>query len=125
MIEVSIAPTERPWRERIPGAAITGVLRGAWRQDPPPLDSECAAVAALAPLLVETGAGALAWWRLRRSGAPGGPALRPLRAAYRAQALEAAAQEEFLERAVRLMRWAGAEPILVKGWSAARLYPET
>src|SRR4051812_44777233 len=109
MIEVSTAPTERPWHERVPGAAITGVLRGAWRQAPPPLDCERAAIAAMVPLLVETGAGALVWWRLRRSAARAEPALRPLRQAYRAQALEAAAQEEILERAVRLMRWAGAE----------------
>jgi hypothetical protein len=68
----------------------------------------------------------LAWWRVARE-----PGLRPTRAArvlrqaYRVHTLESAGHEQHLQEALPLLRAAGVEPILIKGWSVARLYPET
>jgi putative nucleotidyltransferase-like protein len=63
----------------------------------------------------------LAWWRLREAAPEN--ALRPLHDAARYQALQAALLEAQLEQAFAVLRAAGVEPILGKGWAAARLYP--
>jgi hypothetical protein len=47
-----------------------------------------------------------------------------LQDAYRLFALHAALHENAIERAFGLLRSAGVEPILVKGWAIARHYPE-
>lgn len=63
----------------------------------------------------------LAWWRVR-DAAPK-PLLRALHDACRYQALQAVMLEAQLEHAFAVLRAAGVEPILGKGWAAARLYP--
>jgi hypothetical protein len=87
---------------------------------------------AVVPLLLASGCGPLGWWRLRSSaGAPpptGSPTGRPSRdvllQAYRVSSLEAAVRERQAGQAFAVLRGAGVEPILAKGWAAARLYPE-
>jgi hypothetical protein len=44
---------------------------------------------------------------------------------YRFFAMRAAVNEHLTKRAFNLMRSAGIEPILIKGWAIARLYPES
>jgi hypothetical protein len=44
---------------------------------------------------------------------------------YRFQALQAALHERALKRIVQVLRDCGVEPVLVKGWSIARHYPQT
>jgi hypothetical protein len=46
------------------------------------------------------------------------------RAQYRFNSLQAALHERNLKRAITLLRDAGIEPLLLKGWAIARLYPE-
>jgi hypothetical protein len=75
--------------------------------------------------LLETGAGSLAWWRVRSSGLGTSPAGRQLRQAYRKHTLEAVAHEKHLQRLIQLMHAGGLDPILIKGWATARLYPES
>ncbi len=107
------------------GREVGEALVGAWRPSPPELVLSPAGLAAVAPVLMMNGAGGLAWWRLRhsqlRASAPG----RELRQAYRLQALQAVEHEGHLRQAVSLLRSADIEPVLIKGWAAARLYPET
>ena len=59
----AFAPTLEP--------LIARVLAGAWRAAPPPPDFTAEDVAAAAPLLHKSGAGALTWWRIR--GTPARP----------------------------------------------------
>ena len=105
------------------GERVSAVLAGAWRPAPSPPELTAEAVADILALLITTGAGALAWWRLRAAAAPGGPTMRALHQAYRLQALDARLHELRITRAFELLRAAGIEPLLIKGWAAARLYP--
>jgi hypothetical protein len=106
------------------GAQAASVLAGAWRVTPPPLDLSAEALAEVVPLLLEGGAGALGWRRVCQSSLAQSRVARPLREAYRRQVLEAAIMEgQFRELAQRFQA-AGVEPILIKGWAVARLYPE-
>jgi hypothetical protein len=98
------------------------LLVGAWRSEPPldPVGAE--ELAALAPLLFRTGAAGLGWWRVRRAAASA--VSETLHQAFRMQALHAIAHEVVLGEAVDRLRAAGVEPVLGKGWAAARLYPD-
>lgn len=102
------------------GRALAAALAGAWRRDPPPGDVS----AALAPLLLATGAGGLAWWKARHSQARTATG-RGLRAAFHRHALEAVLHGDLVQGLVLHFRDHGLEPILVKGWSSARLYPQS
>src|SRR5204863_8636632 len=64
------------------------------------------------------------WWTLRDSEHATTPAARQLRQAYRLSTLQAMFQAGHLTRAVSVLRDAGVEPLLAKGWAVARLYPE-
>jgi hypothetical protein len=73
---------------------------------------------------LDSGAAALAWWRLRGSALAHAPAASQLRTAYRVQALRAAEQQAHIGPLIDKFRARGIEPILMKGWSLARLYPQ-
>ncbi|HYY58323.1 MAG TPA: nucleotidyltransferase family protein, partial [Pyrinomonadaceae bacterium] len=108
------------------GRLLARLLSGAWRPDPPALLCEEGELSALAPLLFETGAAALAWWRVRQ-GEPGSSlaaVVSQLRDAYRLQTLRAAMHRRNIARVFGRLRAAGVEPLLVKGWAIARLYPD-
>lgn len=106
------------------GEQVRALLEGAWRATPPPPPSvDAGALDDLVPHLIRMGSGGLAWWRLRGADGRSGDRAGLLRQAYRMQALQARLQERRIVRALRLLRGAGVEPILVKGWAAARLYP--
>lgn len=75
-------------------------------------------------MLDGSGAAALAWWKIRGSSLEGCAAAETLRQSYRRQALQSAVQEWEVEHVFALLRTAGVEPVLLKGWAAAGLYPE-
>jgi hypothetical protein len=106
------------------GERLAILLRGAWGHCPAPLELSLAEVAKAVPWLLKADAGGLGWWRVRQTGLRAAPAIAPLREAYRYETLLAALREEDLTRAVSRLRSCGIEPLLVKGWAAARLYPE-
>ncbi|MCH8934562.1 MAG: nucleotidyltransferase family protein [Gemmatimonadetes bacterium] len=108
------------------GKLVASVLAGAWRASPPPPPSSLspAALIEVTPLLLGTGAGGLGWWRVRSSELRTSTAAHELRQAYRLYTLQARRQEPQIVQAITLLRSAGVEPLLVKGWAVARLYPE-
>ena len=108
------------------GKLVASVLTGAWRASPPPLCPSLspAALIEVTPLLLRRGAGGLGWWRVRSSELRTSAVAHELRQGYRIHTLENARQERRIVRAITLLRSAGVEPVLVKGWAIARLYPE-
>ncbi len=108
------------------GKLVAAALVGAWRTPSPPWPSSLtsAALTEVAPLLLGWGAGGLAWWRVRSSELRASTVAHELRQAYRHYTLAAGRQERLIVRAITLLRSAGVEPLLVKGWAVARLYSE-
>lgn len=107
------------------GKGVAAVLTGTWRRSPPQLEISAEEVAAISPLLVASGAGALGWWRLRHSSEQFlNSAPEQLRETYLHYAIRAAKQEREVVELLRGLRSAGMEPILLKGWAIGRLYPE-
>ncbi len=107
------------------GRYLARVLAGSWRKSPPLLDVEAEVVASI-PLLLASGAGALAWKRIHSAGVqlPDGIA-EVLWKTYRESAIQAAQHEFQLCRIVEAVRSSGVEPILIKGWASGRLYSES
>ncbi|MGH9875295.1 MAG: nucleotidyltransferase family protein [Pyrinomonadaceae bacterium] len=106
------------------GRLIATFLTGAWRPEPPALDFSATDFERIAPLLLQTGAGALGWWRLRESELRSCGAAEQMHEALRLYTLESRLNKSKIEEVFALLRSCGIEPILIKGWAAARYYPE-
>ena len=106
------------------GSVVAEMLTGSWRRSPTPCECSSADLEAIAPLVLESGAAALCWWRIRDCDLQTTEAAERLRRAYHLNSLQAGIQQERIEQIVALLRAAGIEPILVKGWAAVRLYPD-
>ena len=114
----------RSRRGIVRGALVARLLAGSWR-----LSSRTPVLAAdeladIARLVIRTGGGALGWWRIRASRLATSPAALELQQAYRLQTLDACLHERRIATAVDILKSVGIEPLLAKGWAAARLYPE-
>ncbi len=107
-----------------PGRLIAKVLAGSWRQFLTPTEISGAELDIVTPMLLASGAGALGWKRVSNSNLRTAPPALELEQAYRLHALQSSIHERDLENALTLLRSAGVEPILVKGWAVARLYPD-
>ena len=103
---------------------IAATLAGFWRDALPREELSLDDLVALAPALLRTEAGQLGWWRIRNSSLRSSPLASELQQTYRYNTLHAAIHERNICEAFALMHSAGIEPVLVKGWAAARLYPE-
>jgi len=105
------------------GRLIASVLSGAWRENPEALSISSEELATTAPLLLSTGAAALAWTRIEASDFEidhhSG-----LREGYRKHQIDAAVHELEILDLFKRARAAGIEPVLFKGWTLARLYPD-
>jgi Uncharacterised nucleotidyltransferase len=113
-------PASRPSRGQLLATALTT----AWRVHPQPLAIAPKHFVEVLPLLLPpSGLSALAWWRLRHSDGPP-VVLQALEDARGLVASQAFLHRRDLLRAVACLRTAGVEPILVKGWAIARLYPD-
>jgi hypothetical protein len=106
------------------GSSVVAALAGAWRRTPTAFEGSAADLEEVVPLLLKMGAAALCWWRVRHSDLRATPAAEELHQTYRLNTLQAALHQRAIEQVVTLLRSAEIEPILVKGWAAARLYPE-
>jgi hypothetical protein len=87
-------------------------------------DLSIAELVQVTPLLLESGAAALAWCSVRNSHLKATPAANELQQAYRLHAIQAALHEINIKEVLTLFRAAGIESLLVKGWAIARLYSE-
>jgi len=104
------------------GKQVADFLSGAWRVSTgSPFDR---VPEEISDLLVRSGAGGLAWCRVRPSGLRSHSAQK-LKRAYRVHSLESALHERDLKQIIPRLRDCGVEPIVVKGWAIARLYPES
>ena len=108
-----------------PGRLIATVLNGAWRESPgADLPLSAADLDQVTPLIYNSGAAGLAWWRLRHTLLRESHSAELLHQAFRLQALFAKTHENKVQKSFRLFRQAGVEPILNKGWAVGRLYPD-
>src|SRR5260370_14966608 len=107
------------------GELISTILRGAWRASPnSDLSFSVEEFDEVAPLLHDSGAAALGWWRIRGTELCDSPSGEVMHEACRLQVLFAKTHESKIQKIFRLLRMAGVEPILIKGWAIGRLYPE-
>jgi hypothetical protein len=102
------------------GARIAALLAGSWRASPPV--AEESGLRDLAPLLHRSGSAALAGACLRSAAAADEEALARLRETHRMQTLAAALHRRHVAHVFEVFRRHGIEPILFKGWAAARAY---
>ena len=107
------------------GRLVAQLLAGAWRDSPPLPINSAEELAEIAALLMSSGAGGLAWHRIRNSGLRGSSIAEQLEQAYRFHFLQAALHERSLKQIIPILRSYGVEPVLVKGWAIARHYAES
>ncbi len=102
---------------------LAKILGGAWREQPPPLAATEEQIVSITPSLLQSGAAALAYWRLRKTELAGAPALERLQEEYYADAVRTALRMDDVQVLTTALKRAGIEPLLFKGWAVARLYP--
>src|SRR5260370_10056307 len=107
------------------GELISTILRGAWRASPnSDLSFPVEEFDEFTPLLQDSALAALGWWRIRGTELCDSPSGELMHQAFRLQVLFAKTHETKIQKIFRLLRMAGVEPILIKGWAIGRLYPE-
>ncbi|MDT4968132.1 MAG: hypothetical protein QOJ64_2869 [Acidobacteriota bacterium] len=111
-------------RAELSGQMVGLTLAGCWRRLPPPSDLNSVGLEEIVPLLQISGAAALGWWRLSHSNLAHSTSAETLRGTYRLNTLQAKITQNAICEVVDHLRSVGIEPILVKGWAAARLYPD-
>ena len=90
---------------------------------PAPLQLSSDDLDEVTPLLYDSGGVALCWWRIQDSDLGTTSSGEILHQGYRLQALQAAMRREKIELAHQILGDAGIDAILLKGWAAARFYP--
>ena len=104
------------------GLLVAKALEGSWRKDPAPCELSRAELVEIAPILLQSGAAALVWWRFSQNGASDYPA--EFFQAYKEQTLEAAVHENDVAETFVMLQQAQLKALVVKGWAIARLYPD-
>ncbi len=107
-----------------PGLLVAEALRGSWRLQLPPFALSGEQLSRITPLLLGSGASGMVWRRIRLSGLRVTPAGVRLQHAYLFHLLESAMRERELTATVSRLASIGVQPIVFKGWTVARLYPE-
>jgi hypothetical protein len=119
-----ISAESRIGEDASPGMLVARLLAGAPDASPRPLTLEEHELTTLVAFLCHSGAGALAWWRLRHHALAHSQAGQALRDMYLLHRIEAVAATRRLVDVLKRLKRAGVEPLLVKGWAIARHYPE-
>lgn len=106
------------------GSWLADALAGSWRRTPKALEFSPSRLAEIIPQLVGSMSGAIAWWKIRHTELRSSPAGLELQKAYRLHAIGSKVREHSINQVLGVLHSAGVQPILVKGWAVARLYPE-
>src|ERR1051326_8359684 len=107
------------------GELVAAALRHSWRDSGSlPSGFSRADLDAVTPLLYDSGAAGLGWWAVRNTGLADSPSGELLHQAFRLLSLQAAIHQTKVEKVFRCFRASDVEPILIKGWSVARRYPQ-
>src|SRR5687767_12629098 len=107
------------------GSLVAEVLAGSWRESGlPDLQISESELDEVTPLLYNSGTAALGWRRISETSLRGCSSAEVLRQAYRLQSLQSEIHEQKIKKVFSLLRQAGIEPILAKGWATAGLYAE-
>ncbi len=109
-------------RRKSQGRFVSDFLTRSWRAEQAAVSNSPTDLELLTQLLYNSSGTGLAWWRIHESDLSTTTSGQLLHQGYRLQALQSAIQEERIVIAFRILRAAGIEPILVKGWAAARAY---
>ena len=113
----------KPSATRNRGQLLADFLAGSWRATQARVDFSLSDFERITTLLYNSGGAGLAWWRIHESDLKTTQCGELLHQGYRLQVLQAGIQQTKIQKVFRLMRASGAEPILLKGWAIARLYP--
>lgn len=107
-----------------PGELVALVLKTSWRDScPPTIQISDAELNEVTPLLYESGAAALGWWRMRETELSRTESGELLHQAFRLLVLQSAMHEARIRKVFTTLRNVNVEPILIKGWAVARAYP--
>lgn len=106
------------------GNLVSAILAGSWRQPPPPLQLSQNELDEVTPLLYQSGGAGLGWRRVSQTEMEDSPSADLLHQAFRLQTLHASINAGKIRKVFALLRSANIEPILFKGWSIARFYPQ-
>ena len=106
------------------GNLIATALAGSWRRSPQGLELSERVLTEVAPQLVGSMSAALVWRRIRGTGLEASPAGAELQQASRFHAVLSLLRERAIKKVLAVLYSERVEPILVKGWAAASLYPE-
>ena len=104
------------------GRLVARFLSGSWSGSPLSLSAD--ELGEISGLITTCGAGGLGWSKLSRSTLRDSQVGELFQAQYRFQTLKAGLHELHLKKVIPRLRANGVEPLLVKGWATARLYPE-
>jgi putative nucleotidyltransferase-like protein len=114
----------QPRVRQTPGELVAKVLSGAWRCNPPELETCEEEIEAVTPRLLVSGAGGLGWRRISNSPYRTSTPAVKLQQAYRLQTIYSRLHEVEIEQVIKMLAAAGVDPLLIKGRVAAALYPE-
>ena len=106
------------------GNLVSAILAGSWRQPAPPWRLSQNELDEVTPLLYQSGAAGLGWWRVSQTEMESSPSGDLLHQAFRLQTLYASINAGKIKKVFALLRSANIEPIVFKGWSVARFYPQ-
>lgn len=106
------------------GRRIAGLLSRFWCSPPPSPGLSPNQLQELIPILERQGSGGLAWFRIRSTPLAQLPNAPRLQNAYRHHTLQVRIRERQLLEAIGHFRRWKVDPILAKGWTLGRLYPE-
>ena len=125
VIELTSLPSVLKTRTGKPRSRlISSLLTGAWRETPAAPEISAEELVIIAPLLIASGGGAMAFWKLRGTPLESTQAAADLKQVYRLYTLHAVVHEREIQQVIKLLSREGIDHILVKGWSMARVYPE-